>query len=82
MLSGFDRVEIDSSIKSQKRLTAPRIIRSFYPIGKDEPLENKTMVNIAWMMSDNTDHETSLILEIISALLVGSAASPLRKAFD
>jgi hypothetical protein len=80
MLAGFDRVEIDSSIKSQKRLTAPRIIRSFYPIGKDEPLEHKTMVNIAWMMSDNTDHETSLILEIISALLVGSAASPLRKA--
>ena len=38
------------------------------------------MVNIAWMMSENTDYETSLFLEIISALLVGSAASPLRKA--
>ena len=38
------------------------------------------MVNIAWMMSDNADYETSLILEIIAALLVGSAASPLRKA--
>ena len=72
--------EIDSSIKSQKRLTAPRIIRSTYPIGKDESLDHKTMVNIAWMMSDNTDYETSLILEIIAALLVGSAASPLRKA--
>jgi presequence protease len=80
MLAGFDRVEIDSSIKSQKRLTESRTIRSTYPIGKDEPIDHKTMVNIAWMMSDNTDYETSLILEIISALLVGSAASPLRKA--
>jgi len=80
MLSGFERVEIDSSIKSQKRLTSPRVVRSDYPIGKDESLQHKTMVNIAWMMSDNTDYETSLILEIISALLVGSAASPLRKA--
>ncbi|MGA2781931.1 MAG: insulinase family protein [Smithella sp.] len=80
MLAGFDRVNIDSSIKSQKRLTAPRTIRSTYPIGKDEPIDHKTMVNIAWMMSDNTDYETSLILEIIAALLVGSAASPLRKA--
>ena len=80
MLTGFDRVEIDSSIKSQKRLTAPRTIQSTYPIGKDEPLDHKTMVNIAWMMSDNADYETSLILEIIAALLVGSAASPLRKA--
>jgi Zn-dependent M16 (insulinase) family peptidase len=80
MLTGFDRVEIDSSIKSQKRLTEPRVIQSTYPIGKDEPLDHKTMVNIAWMMSDNSDYETSLILEIIAALLVSSAASPLRKA--
>jgi Zn-dependent M16 (insulinase) family peptidase len=80
ILAGFDRVNIDSSIKSQKRLTVPRIIQSTYPIGKDEPIDHKTMVNIAWMMSDNTDYETSLILEIIAALLVGSAASPLRKA--
>ena len=80
MLADFDRVNIDSSIKSQKRLTASRTIQSTYPIGKDEPLDHKTMVNIAWMMSDNTDYETSLILEIIAALLVGSAASPLRKA--
>ena len=80
MLNRFKRVEIDSSIKSQKRLTEPRVIRSTYPISKDESIEHKTMVNMAWMMSDNTDYETSLILEIIAALLVGSAASPLRKA--
>jgi len=80
MLEGFERVEIDSSIKSQKRLTEPGAIRGFYPIGKDESLERKTMVNIAWLLSENTDYETSLVLEIISALLVGSPASPLRKA--
>ena len=80
MLSGFERVEVSSSIKSQERLRAPRVIQSTYPIGKDESLQHKTMVNIAWMMSDNTDYETSLILEIVAALLVGSAASPLRKA--
>jgi len=80
MLADFNRAEVDSSIKSQKRLTEQRIIRSAYPIGKGDPVEHKTMVNMAWMMSENTDHETSLILEIIAALLVGSAASPLRKA--
>jgi len=80
MLSGFERTNIDSSIKSQNRLTEPRTIQSTYPIGKDEPIEHKTITNIAWMISDNTDYETSLVLEIISALLVGSSASPLRKA--
>ena len=80
MLDGFDRIDVNSSIRSQQRFTEPRIVRSTYPISKEESTGHKTMVNIAWLMSENTDHETSLMLEIISTLLVGSAASPLRKA--
>lgn len=80
MLAGFGRVEVDSSIKSQERLSGPRIIRSTYPVEKNESLDRKTSVNVAWMLSENTDYENSLILEIISGLLVGSPASPLRKA--
>lgn len=38
------------------------------------------MVNVAWMLVENKDFETALMLEITSGLLVGSAASPLRKA--
>jgi hypothetical protein len=80
MLSGFEKVEVDSSIKSQPRLSAPRRVQSSYPVGKEESLEHKTMVNVAWMLAENKDYETALFLEIISGLLVGSAASPLRKA--
>lgn len=80
MLSGFKKVEVNSSIKSQPRLTAPRQVQSSYPVGKEESLEHKTMVNVAWMLAENKDYETALFLKIISGLLVGSAASPLRKA--
>ncbi|HJX35545.1 MAG TPA: insulinase family protein, partial [Dehalococcoidales bacterium] len=80
MLAGFDRVKVDSAIKSQPRLTKPRSISGTYPVGKDESLDNKTMVNIAWMLAENCDYDTALFLEITSGLLVGSAASPLRKA--
>lgn len=80
ILSGFEKVEVDSSIKSQPCLTAPRQVQSSYPVGKEESLEHKTMVNVAWMLAENRDYETVLFLEIISGLLVGSAASPLRKA--
>jgi len=79
-LAGFDRVKVDSAIKSQPRLTKPRSVRSTYPVGKDESIDHKTMVNIAWMLTENCDYETALFLEIISGLLIGSAASPLRKA--
>ncbi|MGV8057653.1 MAG: insulinase family protein [Smithellaceae bacterium] len=80
MLAGFKRVKVNSAIKSQKRLTKPRIIHNTYPVEKNESLARKTSVNLVWMMSENTDYENSLILEIISGLLVGSSASPLRKA--
>lgn len=80
ILSGFKRVKVNSAIKSQKRLRIPRIIRSTYPVEKNESLTRKSSVNLAWMLSENTDYENSLILEIISGLLVGSSASPLRKA--
>ena len=79
-LAGFDRVKVDSAIKSQPRLTKPRSVRGVYPVGKDESIDHKTMVNIAWMLTENCDYETALFLEIISGLLIGSAASPLRKA--
>jgi Zn-dependent M16 (insulinase) family peptidase len=80
MLDGFDRVDVDSSIKSQPLFTKPRLTSGTYPVEKDEPLSRKTMVNIAWMLAENKDFETALMLEIISGLLVGSAASPLRQA--
>ena len=79
-LAGFDRVKVDSAITSQPRLTKPRSVRGTYPVGKDETLDHKTMVNIAWLLTENCDYETALFLEIISGLLVGSPASPLRKA--
>jgi len=80
MLAGFERVEVDSSIPSQPFFKAPRRVSGFYPVDPEEALSGKTMVNLAWMLSENKDFETTLLLEILSGLLVGSAAAPLRKA--
>ncbi len=80
MLSGFDRVDVDSSIKSQPFFTEPRRIRGTFPVEEGESLACKMMVNVAWMLAENKDFETALLLEITSGLLVGSAASPLRRA--
>ncbi|MEQ8214493.1 MAG: insulinase family protein, partial [Smithellaceae bacterium] len=80
MLAGFERVDVNSAIKSQERFTCPRTVRSTYPVETNESLTRKSSVNLAWMLSENTDYENSLILEIISGLLVGNPASPLRTA--
>ncbi len=80
MLKGFDRVVVDSSIPDQSPWREPRVIHGFYPIDREEKLAGKTAVNLAWMTVENTDAETTMLLAIVSDLLVGSAAAPLRKA--
>ncbi len=80
MLMGFDRVEVNSAIKNQARWRKPLAIRGLYPIGKEDNPAGKTVVNVAWMMADNTDYETAIFLQITAGILVGSAAGPLRKA--
>ena len=80
MLAGFERVHVDSTIESQIRWHTPLSITGTFPIGEEDNPERKTVVNAAWMMEENTDYETAILLQITSGILVGSAAGPLRKA--
>jgi len=80
MLAGFDRVAVDSSIPLQERWDRPRSVHGYYPIDREEKLTGKTTVNVGWMTALNTDAEEAMLLSIVADLLVGSAASPLRKA--
>jgi hypothetical protein len=80
MLTGFERVEVDSAIALQPRWTINRSVHGYFPIDREEKSEGKSTVNLAWMTAENTAGETAMLLTIVADLLVGSAASPLRKA--
>lgn len=80
MLSGFGKTRVDSFIVSQKMREKPVYLRGAYPLGKEETATRKTTVNCAWMLAENTDIETALLLKIACSMLVGSSAGPLRKA--
>jgi len=80
MLAGFDRVEVDSTVKSQARWQKPSSIHDAYPIGTEDKTTEKTAVNVSWLTAENTDYATAVLLQITSGMLVGSAAGPLRKA--
>lgn len=80
MLDGFGRTDVDSGIEKQPRWERPVRVSSTYPIAREEDTAGKTSVNVAWLLADNTDSETILLLRILSEALVGGAAGPLRKA--
>jgi len=80
MLAGFERTSVNSAVGSQTRWRAPMRIHDVYPVGREESLAGKTAINLAWMLTENTDDETAILLEVLAGILIGSAAAPLRKA--
>jgi len=80
ILAGFPRIDIDSTIPAQRRWEHPRTVRGVFPIGRGEDPRGKVNVNMAWLLTENTNEETVILLQVVSGVLVGSAAGPLRKA--
>ena len=79
-LKDFTRAKVDSSITLQENFTESRRKTASYAIGKDETLKKKTFVIAGVKMGSSSDHEHCLSMNILSHILLGTAASPLRKA--
>ncbi|RYE07164.1 MAG: peptidase M16 [Hyphomicrobiales bacterium] len=79
-LSQFDAAPIDATVRLQPRFSAPRHIESTYAANEAEPGKKTGMVTVNWMLDELDNPETVLALNVLEHILVGNAASPLRKA--
>ncbi len=87
-LKDFARIEPVSRIPSQPVFTEPRYQVFGYDAGSPEagtPDSNtkpqkQGMVTVNWLLDDNQDVQAVLAQAILSHILVGTPASPLRKA--
>ena len=79
-LKDFDSIKIESAISTQRRFSKPKRKEIFYPVSKDESLDKKTFVVVGFKLDKSTNHEHCLAFSILSHLLLGTSASPLRKA--
>jgi len=79
-LVGFDRVEVSSEVMPQPRWDRPRSVRASYPIAPGEDTKGKTYVQVSWMLESMAKTEQVVLFEILKEALLGTAASPLRKA--
>ena len=80
MLKNFDRIDPDSVIKAQPRWTEPRKVTAFYPLAREDDPGKKYQACLAWLMSDIGDSFEVLVIAVLEQILLGNAASPLRKA--
>ncbi len=79
-LSNFDKIDIDMTIPLQKPFDEPREVTETYPVTPGEDESEKTLFGFNFMTDLTTDPEHALALDILSYILVGTPASPLKKA--
>ncbi len=79
-LKEFTKRAADSDIQIQRRFSKPKRKVVFYPVSKNESLDKKTYVSVALKLHRATDHEHCMAFHILSHILLGTQASPLRKA--
>ncbi|MBW2366991.1 MAG: insulinase family protein [Deltaproteobacteria bacterium] len=80
VLAGVQAMDPDTHIPAQPRWHEPRQTTYYYPIGKQENPEKKSQACVAWLTADIKDSFEVLVLTLLEAILLGNAASPLRKA--
>lgn len=78
VLAPFDRIHVNATIPLQPPLSEPQRVEVPYPAGPNSA--GKYMVTVNWLLPEPPDVEEALALDILEHTLVGTPASPLRKA--
>lgn len=83
-LNDFNKRPIEKaavSVGVQSKWSSPRKALRRFAIGQEEKNENKHMVSVNWLLTDSwPDIDTMIGLQFLDYLLLGTTASPLRKA--
>ena len=79
-LKHFSRIEVDTSIPNVKRFKKPVKATEPYPATKGEDNTRKAQALVAWVTVPTGDSFQLLAMRVLAEVLLGNAASPLRKA--
>lgn len=80
VLNRFQKLEFDSTVPSQPRWEQPRVAGDSYMFSKEEDPAKKYQACVAWLTADIRNDFEILVLMVLEQILIGNAASPLRKA--
>ncbi len=75
-LKDFGPEKVDSHVAPQPRWSQPRSLRKPFMASED----SKAFVTVNWLLEEAGDPEETLALNVLDHILMGTPASPLRKA--
>ncbi|MBL7180053.1 MAG: insulinase family protein [Desulfobacterales bacterium] len=80
VLKHFERIDPQTKVPLQPRLSMPKKATYQYPLGKNEDPSKKCQVCVAWLTADIKNAFEVLTLVLLGQILLGNSGSPLRKA--
>jgi Zn-dependent M16 (insulinase) family peptidase len=80
VLNEFERRDVRVATPRQPRWTEPRCIEKNYPVGTNEDLAARAFFTLNWIVGDMLEPATVTDWKVLSTLLLGNEAAPLKKA--
>ena len=79
-LKSYKRKKVKSSVKPAKPFKRAKKVESSYDAGSDTDIEAKNYLVVNWTLPETTDPVLNFSLRILGSILIGTPASPLKKA--
>ena len=79
-LMNFDRMKVDSSIPLHLPFEQPVNFEFGYDPGEGDDVVRKAQFVVNWVLGETTNRDSNLALNVLAYILIGTPASPLRKA--
>ncbi len=77
-LDPFARIELDSAIAPQPAFAGPLSLSAAYAAGPGDA--HKCFLTLNWLLGDVLDNDLTLAWQVMAHILIGTPASPLKKA--
>lgn len=79
-LKPYKKIKVKSQVPLAKPFKRPKKIQYSYDAGQDTDIKKKHYFTINWLLPDTSDPVTDFSLQILANSLIGTPASPLKKA--
>lgn len=79
-LKDYKKKKVKSLVKDAKPFRKPKKVEYFYDAGGEQDIEKKNYLVVNWKLPDTSDAVLNYSLRILGHILIGTPASPLRKA--
>lgn len=82
VLKHFQALDLNLHIPDEQRYAQPQQVVAYYPVDSKESVQDKTHILVAWLLGNSGDAREAMKANLLSRVLLGNSAAPLRHALE